>query len=297
MNPTDMMWTEKYRPKHIKDMVGEFKEQILNYIKEPNSMQHLLLSSKTAGTGKSSLAKAIINELGADALILNSSSDRKIETVREKVNSFVKTKSTKPNLRRIVLLDEADGLTAASQDALRNLMETYHSNALFILTCNKKHKIIDALQSRCVTFNFSLPNKTEIYDRLKFICEQEGLEYTEKGLKALINLNYPSIRDCVKELQSLKVQGLKVEESTAKTNDTINEELWQKIITDKDWNYVKEYVFANDIDVQELNKYFWFKATMNSHIKIMQITATNEVKFNGADELVVFVTSLTEMVK
>ena len=71
MNAINLMWTEKYRPKYIKDMVGEFKEPVLNYLKEPNSMQHLLLASKVPGTGKTSLAKAIINELGADALILN----------------------------------------------------------------------------------------------------------------------------------------------------------------------------------------------------------------------------------
>jgi len=160
MNPIDSMWTEKYRPKKIDEMVGSFKAKIKKYLEEPSKMQHLLLHSSVPGTGKTTLAKAIINELGADKLVLNSSDDRKIEAVREKVNSFVKTKSSVEGMRRIVFMDEADGLTNAAQDALRNLMETYSENALFILTCNYLSKISDAIQSRCASIEFTTPAKT-----------------------------------------------------------------------------------------------------------------------------------------
>ena len=157
MDVIDSMWTEKYRPKQISEMVGDFKDKIRKYMESPATMQHLLLHSIVPGTGKTTLAKAIIEELGADKLVLNSSDDRKIEAVREKVNGFVRTKSSVPGMRRIVFMDEADGLTGAAQDALRNLMETYSENALFILTCNTLTKISDAIQSRCVNIQFAIP--------------------------------------------------------------------------------------------------------------------------------------------
>ena len=129
-NPKKKVWTEKYRPSKVSEMVGDFKEKILKHLEDFNSMQHLLLYSKTPGTGKTSLAKAIINEVGADALVLNSSDDRKIDVIRDKVKEFSITQSTQVGKRRIVFLDEFDGMLKASQDALRNVMETYTSNVL-----------------------------------------------------------------------------------------------------------------------------------------------------------------------
>ena len=298
MNPINAMWTEKYRPVKLNDMVGDFKDKIKNYLAEPNKMQHLLLYSKVPGTGKTTLAKVIINELGADKLVLNSSDDRKIETVREKVNGFVKTKSSVNGLRRVVFMDEADGLTSAAQDALRNLMETYASNALFILTCNHISKISDAVQSRCTNIEFAKPKKEDILEYLKPICEAENLEYTEEGLKKIININYPSIRNCVQVLQSLHTEGKTATEETAKSSDDIFQKLWDKITIDKDWKHVKDYVFSNTIDVRELNKFFWTKAVEESKIKMIQITASNEDKFvRGGEHIIIFITSLIDMAK
>jgi len=298
MNPIDSMWTEKYRPTKLDEMVGDFKNKIKAYLEEPNKMQHLLLHSITPGTGKTTLSKVIINELGADKLVLNSSDDRKIETVREKVNEFVKVKSSKLGTRRIVFMDEADGLTNIAQDALRNLMETYSSNALFILTCNNVSKISDAIQSRCVKIQFTKPDRGEILNYLKKICDNEGLKYTDEGLVRIININYPSIRNCVQVLQSLHTEGKAVTEETAKSSDDIFQKLWNDINIKKDWKSVKEYVFSNEIDIKELNKFFWFKAVEQSHIKMIQITASNEDKFvRGGEDVIIFVTSLIEMCK
>lgn len=298
MEPINSMWVEKYRPKKIDDMVGDFKEKIKMHLKEPSKMQHLLLHSVTAGSGKSSLAKVIINELQSDALVLNSSSDRKIETIREKVNEFVKTKSSKQGTRRIVFMDEADGMLPASQDALRNLMETYSDNAMFILTCNTISKIIDPIQSRCLKIEFSKPDKEDIMQYLKKICEAEELEYTENGLKKIIEINYPSIRNCVQVLQSLHTEGKTATEETAKSSDETFQALWYTITEEKDWKKVKEFIFTNAVDIKQLNKFFWVKSVEQSHIKMMQITSNNEEKFSrGGEELIIFVTSLTEMVK
>jgi len=298
MDPINSMWTEKYRPSKIDDMVGDFKSKIKKYLQEPNKMQHLLLHSVTPGTGKTTLAKAIINELGADSLVLNSSNDRKIETVREKVNAFVKTKSSKNGIRRIVFMDEADGLTKAAQDALRNLMETYASNAIFILTCNYVSKISDAIQSRCTKIEFTKPKREDILEYLKYVCDNEGMEYTDKGLTKIININYPSIRNCVQVLQALYTEGKPAIDDNAKSSEDIYQKLWDMIIIDKNWKGVKDYVFSNVINIRELNKFFWFKAVEKSHIKIIQVTASNEDKFvRGGEDIIIFITSLIDMAR
>lgn len=108
--PENAMWTEKFRPRKISDMVGDFKEKILEHLKNPMSVPHFLFYSKAPGTGKSTLMKAIINELGCDALIINSSDERKIETIRERVKEFAMTKSSKEGIKRCVALDEVDGM-------------------------------------------------------------------------------------------------------------------------------------------------------------------------------------------
>ena len=164
MKPIDAIWTEKYRPKRVSEMVGDFKEKIIKYLEDPASIPHFLLYSKSPGTGKTTLAKAIINELELkrDSLVLNSSDDRKIDTIREKVKEFSMTKGTKPGIRRVVFLDEFDGMLKASQDALRNIMETYASNVFFILTCNNINKVIEPLQSRCLKVAFTYPDKKEV---------------------------------------------------------------------------------------------------------------------------------------
>jgi len=249
-------------------------------------------------THNTTLAKAIIEELGADKLVLNSSDDRKIDTIRNKVNEFVKTKSSKQGMRRIVFMDEADGLTNAAQDALRNLMETYSKNALFILTCNTLNKISDAIQSRCVNIQFSNPKKEEIVEYLKMICENENMKYTDGGLLRIIDINYPSIRNCVQVLQSLYTEGKGATEDNAKSSDEEYQMLWDKTTKDKDWKFIKEYLFQNKVDIRLLNKFFWFKGVEESYIKMIQITAVNEDKFTrGGEELVVFITSLIDMVK
>lgn len=292
------MWTEKHRPKKIDDVVGDFKEKIKAYLKEPNKMQHLLFYSTFFGTGKSTTSQVIARELEADALFLNSSEERGIQTIREKVNEFVRTKSSQIGKRRIVILDEVDGMTKEAQESLRTLMETYAGNALFILTCNNITKVHGALQSRCISIQFTNPDKTEIKEYLKKICEAEGLEYTEEGLNKIIEINYPSIRNCVQVLQSLHTEGKKATLEESKTSDETYQALWNAVTKDKDWKIVKDYIFTNPINLRQLNKYFWVKSVEQTHMKMIQITSSNEEKFsNGGEELIIFVTSLTEMVK
>lgn len=297
-NPLDAMWTEKYRPKKVSEMVGSFKEEVLEKLKDASKMQHLLLYSKTPGTGKTTLAKAIINELGADYIIINSSDDRKIETVREKVKGFAHTQSTKPGIRRVIFLDEADGMTTQAQEALRNMMETYATNALFILTCNNINKIHAAIQSRCSKIVFSYPDKKEIHDYLRHICVAEGLEHTDEGLSKVVDLHYPSIRDCVTVLQDLNTLGRPVVPDNVQPHNPIFEDMWNELSNNKNWKKVKEYVFQSTVDPRELNRYFWEKAVETENLKLIQRTCLNEVHMSyGSDPKIVLTTSLIEMVK
>ena len=258
MNPRDTIWTEKYRPTNVSLMVGDFKGKIMKYLENPNAIPHFLFYSKTPGTGKTSLAKAIINELGCDALILNSSDDRKIDTVRDKVKQFAITQSSKKGLRRAVFLDEFDGMLKASQEALRNVMETYAKNVFFILTCNNINKVIEPLKSRCKLIPFAYPDKSEMKVYLTHICQEEKMEYNEEGITALIEQNYPSIRNCVITLQDIFTEGLSVFSENVKPVNELFETMWTQL-KEKKWFDIKKEVLQSTLDPRELNTFFWMK--------------------------------------
>lgn len=297
--PINTIWTEKYRPKKVSVMVGDFKDKILSYLKDQQTIPNFLFHSKVPGTGKTTLAKAIILELQCDALILNSSDDRKIETVREKVKEFALTKSSKTGMRRCVFMDEFDGMLKPSQEALRNIMETYSSNVFFILTCNNINKVIEPIRSRCVVLPFAQPNKEEVYKYLEMIVAAEAMDYTEEGLKQLLELNYPSIRNCVIALQDLKTQNKMVTIENVRPVDEIYELQW-KALKEKKWQEIKKVILESTVDPRDLNNYFWMKAleTDPADIKLIQLTCRNERDIAlGADAKIIMVTSLIEMVK
>jgi DNA polymerase III delta prime subunit len=242
------------------------------------------------------LSKAIINELGCDYLIINSSDDRNIETVREKVKEFAITKSSN-GIRRCIFLDEIDGMTKIAQDALRNIMESYASNVFFICTCNNINKVIEPIQSRCVSIQFSYPDRDEVRLFLESICKNEEMKYTIEGLDEIIKYNYPSIRNCVICLQDLKTENKDVIKDNIKPINSAFEEMWEKIKI-KDWKTIKNIVMESTIDARELNTYFWEKSLEDENLKIIQICARNERDISfGADANIIVVTSLLEMIK
>lgn len=299
MHPVDKIWTEKYRPKKVEELVGDFKHKISQYLKNPMAIPNFLLYSSAPGTGKTSLAKAIINELGCDFLIINSSDERKLEVIRDKVKQFALTRTSKENLKRCIFLDEADGMTKTSMEALRNTMETYSSNVFFILTANRLNRLIEPIKSRCILIPFAYPNKDEVYKYLEGICEKEKMDWTDDGLKLLIDKNYPSIRNCVIALQDLKTEGKQVIKENVKFVNELFEELWVKL-KEKKWLEIKNTVMSSIADARELNTYFWLKGVEEepANIKLIQITCRNEKDIAwGADARIIFVSSIPEMIK
>lgn len=192
---------EKYRPASLDDFVGNksFKDTIQKYL-DQNDVQNLLLYGP-AGTGKTSLAKLIINTLDCDKLYINASDERGIDTVRDKISSFAAMGSFKP--LKVVVLDEADFITIQAQASLRNIIEQYSRSTRFILTCNYIERVIDPLQSRCHTIKILPPSKAEVAAHLDGVLKKElDKKYEKSYLAKVVNLYYPDLRKCLNVIQS-----------------------------------------------------------------------------------------------
>ena len=213
---SDYLWVEKYRPRVIKDCIlsEDLKKTFLEFLKQ-KEIPNLLLSG-TAGTGKTTVARALCEELGADYIIINGSDEgRQIDTLRNKIKNFAATVSlTEESNHKVVIVDEADYMNADSvQPALRNFIETFHSNCRFIFTCNYKNKIIPALHSRCTVIDFRIVNgekvktATQLMNRLCKILDDEKIGYEKKVLAELIQKHYPDFRRTINELQRYSARG------------------------------------------------------------------------------------------
>lgn len=198
------LWTEKYRPKDVDGYVFtdvSVKEQVEDWIKD-GACPHLLLHGP-AGTGKTTLAKILVNQLGIDDydfLQVNASRDNGVDFLKTKIEGFV---STLPfGHLKIVLLDEADYLSPNAQGLLRGLMEQYQAQARFILTCNMVHKIITPLKSRCAELHINKTDTTEFTARAATVLVTEGVEFDLDTLDSYCKATYPDLRKCLNLLQS-----------------------------------------------------------------------------------------------
>jgi DNA polymerase III delta prime subunit len=198
------LWVEKYRPAKLDDYVGNehLKNKVAGYI-ESEDVPHLLFFGK-AGTGKTTLAKLIVNSIECDYMVLNASDENNVETVRTKVKNFASSIGFKKY--KIIILDEFDYMTPNAQAILRNLMETFSRHCRFILTCNYIEKIIEPIQSRCQTFQITPPTKKDVAIQMSKILKAEGIEFDPKDLVPIIDSSYPDIRKIINtcQLNSLK---------------------------------------------------------------------------------------------
>jgi replication factor C small subunit len=204
-NNEHTLWVERYRPDQLDGYVGN--QSIIDKVKiylESGDVPHLLFYG-SAGTGKTTLAKLIANNVDCDLMYINASDENNVETVREKIKNFASTIGFRQ--WKIIILDESDYLTPNAQAALRNLMETFSKTTRFILTCNYVEKIIDPIQSRCQVFAITPPSKKDVAIRVNEILKIENVTYKPEDLVSIINAGYPDIRRILNSCQRQVVNG------------------------------------------------------------------------------------------
>ena len=212
------LWVERYRPTSLDTYLGNehLKSKVSLYL-ESGDIPHLLLYGK-AGTGKTTLAKILVNHIECDYIYINASDENNVDTVRNKVKMFASTLGFKDY--KVIILDECDYITPNAQAALRNLMETFSKHCRFILTCNFVERIIDPIQSRCQAFQVIPPNKNDVAKHLHNILTQESVDYDREDLAILVNSGYPDIRRVINGAQRQSVDGkLVIDKQSIVEND------------------------------------------------------------------------------
>ncbi len=212
------LWVEKYRPSSLDNYIGNdhLKSKVSVYL-ESGDIPHLLLFGR-AGTGKTTLAKLLVNNIDCDYLYINASDENSVDVVREKVKNFASTLGFKD--MKVIILDECDYITPNAQAALRNLMETFSKNCRFILTCNYVERIIDPIQSRCQSFQIVPPDRKQVAQHLANILNNENIEYDVKDIATIVNSGYPDIRRVINGAQRQVVnEKLVIDENTITQND------------------------------------------------------------------------------
>ena len=250
---SDYLWVEKYRPNKIKDCIltEELKDTFSKFV-DQGEIPNLLLSG-TAGTGKTTVARALCEEIGADYIIINGSDEgRQIDTLRNKIKNFASTVSlTEESNHKVVIVDEADYMNADSvQPALRNFIETFYNNCRFIFTCNYKNKILPALHSRCTVVDFRITNgqkvktATALLKRLGKILKDEEIEFDKKVLAELIQKYYPDFRRTINELQRYSVRG-KIDSGILFNLSEANHKEHITVLKEKRFNDMRKWVVQN----------------------------------------------------
>ena len=247
-----LLFTEKYRPKIIVDCIlpERLKTPFQEYVNQ-SKIPNLLLSGG-AGVGKTTVAKAMCEEIGADYMIINGSDDNGIDVVRYKIKNFASSMSLTGG-RKVIIIDEADYLSPNAQAAFRNSIEEFAGNCSFIFTCNYKNKLIDPLHSRCAVIDFTLKNgekaqmASAFFKRIQMILQSENIAYDDKVIAELIKKHFPDFRRVLNELQRYsqfgKIDtGILSQIVDAGITDII------KFIKEKDFGAIRKWVASADID-------------------------------------------------
>jgi DNA polymerase III delta prime subunit len=249
---SDFLWVEKYRPKTVEECIlpDSIKSTFQEFV-DQGEIPNLLLSGP-AGCGKTTIARALCEQLGCDYIIINGSDEgRFLDTVRNQAKNFASTLSLQAiGKHKIIIIDEADNTTHDVQLLLRANIEAFYNNCRFIFTCNYKNKIIEPLHSRCAVVEFNIAAKQRpviagnFFKRLQTILDQEKIEYDQKVIVQLINKHFPDWRRVLNECQRYAASGvidsaILAEFSDVKTNDLI------KRLKEKNFTEVRKWVVSN----------------------------------------------------
>ena len=246
----EFLWVEKYRPKTVEETIlpSELKATFQQFVDQKN-IPNLILSG-TAGVGKTTIAKALCEEVGSDYIVINGSDDRGIQTIQTTVKNFA-TSMSLTGARKVIILDEADNLTTDAQKALRGMMEEVSINCSFIFTCNFKNKILDAIHSRCTVIDVK-PNgskakmATQFLKRVENILEQEDIQYEKDVVASIIARYFPDNRRILNELQRYSAGGTIDKGILGTVTDVLLGELG-KALAGRDFASARKWV-TNNLD-------------------------------------------------
>jgi DNA polymerase III delta prime subunit len=266
---------------------------------ESEDVPHLLLYG-VAGTGKTTLAKIITNNIDCDCLYINASDENNVDNVRTKIKNFASSIGFRS--LKVVILDEADFLTPNAQAALRNLMETFSKHCRFILTCNYVERIIDPIQSRCQPYKIVPPSRKEVALQLKNIFETEGVNFELDDLALIVNAGYPDIRRVINSAQRQVVDGeLKIDVSSV-IQGNYKIQLLEMLSDGSKFNDIRKLIADNSVsDYAELYRLLYDEVDNYSNGKVAEcILAIAEGEFNDVnvvDKEICFMSTLIKIMR
>ena len=252
-----LLWVEKHRPQTVEDCIlpDRLKKPFQEYVNQ-KQIPNLLLSGG-AGVGKTTIAKALCNEIGCDFMVINGSDESGIDTFRTKIKNYASSMSLSGG-RKVIIIDEADYLNPNStQPALRNAIEEFAGNCSFIFTCNYKNRIIEPLHSRCAVVDFSLKNGEKVkmassfMKRIQTILKTENVEYDQSVIVELIKKHFPDFRRIINELQRYSQFG-KIDTGILSQIGDVSIEEIVKHVREKDFGSIRKWVAGNEVDSNTL---------------------------------------------
>jgi len=292
MKIRNYIWYEKYRPTSLANLSlpVKVKKQFKKYIKD-KQIPHLLFHGPP-GSGKTTIANILIKNIPCRSLVLNASSvDRGISTIKGKVKEFASSQALKDEIK-IVFFDEADGLTPDAQMGLKNTIETYSGNCRFIFTANRLHKVIDAIRSRPIIFEFNQVDRKDLLKQMTHILEEEDVEFEVEDIEEIIDRFFPDVRTIVNNLQaasysgSLDIEnlssfGIEPHEITQLITEGNLKEIRVKVNGLSDFSFIYRYLFDEYLPELDTESGIEFSSSIVKHLSQDTFVADRTLNFLG----------------